>query len=1094
MADAGLGDPDPWAGRPSRGGPPLVVLRRARTQAGLVAMVTALVVAGATVLGLCALLLTAARDQALVAAVRGTDPAAAQVVAAVTLADDATAADTSAQVVGDVSTAAHGAFAAFPTTEQVWATSTPWYLDPLPDGDLRQTYLLDGDDVTRHATLTAGRWPASAPSVTEVALPGSTAGLLGVGPGSTLALTAAPQHSGEAPVDPLTVLVVGTFTPRGGDRAWTRDPLGGAGYAPAGADFPTYGPLVVAPGTLLGHRPVAHAVVVLTPDLRGATTTTIATATDALGALRAALDERLGARVTGLALTDPFPQAVQQMRAQLGVTASGVLVAALLASALAATALGLAARLLVARRAAEHALLTARGAAPRQLAGHAAAEALVLAGVATALGVPLSVLSFRALARVPRLARAGMDAGVGPTPALVAAVACAALTLSGVLVAVALRAGRERGRVSRRGLVARSGVDVLLVALAVLGYLQLRAHGVATGADADPVLVAAPVLCLVAGAVAALRLLPWVTRLAELHARRSTRLVLPLAAWEVSRRRHSTAGAFLLVLATAAATFGLTFVATWERSQADQADAQVGAQLAVDPGGLAPVAEGQALAAATGGTPVAVTQRSVVLGSHIGGDAGGAATQLLATDLAAGRGLDVGRPPDGTTWAAATAGLATVRPAGPLLPAGGPLRLVLSGTTADGTPVVVTPSLVVQDPWGGQAVLDGGAVPLDGAPHRIYVVAPGAADGVSLPDGLRLVALDLRLALGDGAEPSRQTDQTTLLTVQTAVLGASAGGSGDAPWSGTTTTDPWQITRGSQATQQDDATGVTVTATATVSLTGLLYEGGSVLVAAGPPVAEVPVVVTRALADELGAVPGDRVALTVGQSQVDARVAGVVPYLPAVAGARAVLADRTTLDRALLGLDDVATLTDRWWVAGLADPQAAAAAVTAAGLGDPVTRDAVVAQLRDGPLRMGLLAATWILVAAAGLLALWGTAAHVVASIGARAVEVARLLGLGMSHAAVRATFLAQHGAICLVAVAAGALVGAGVTRTVVPLLVVSAAGGRPVPGAVVVWPWPALAVAVALLGVGSVVLAAPVAAAAVRRASAAHLRMDVQP
>lgn len=1081
------GPPEPAA----RARPPLVVLRRARTQAGLVAMVTALVVAGATVLGLCALLLTSARDQALVAAVRGTDPASVQVAAAVTLADGATAADAAARVVADVSATAHGAFAAFPTTESVWSTSTPWYLDPLPDGDLRQTYLLDGDDVTRHATLTSGRWPASGPAVAEVALPASTAALLGVAPGSTLTLTGAPQHSGEAPVEPLTVLVVGTFVPRLGDPAWARDPLGGAGYAPAGADFPTYGPLVVAPGTLLGHRPVAHAVVTLTPDLGGATTPTIAAAAAALGGLRAALDQRLGARVSGLALTDPFPQTVQQMRAQLGVTASGVLVAALLASALAGTALGLAARLLVERRAAEHALLTARGAAPRQLAAHAAAEAVALAAVATVLGVPLSVLAFRAVARVPRLARAGMDAVAGPTPALVATVAVAALVLSGVLVVVALRAGHERGRVSRRGLVARSGVDVLLVALAVLGYLQLRAHGVATGAAADPVLVAAPVLCLVAGAVVALRLLPWVTGLAEVHARRSTRLVVPLAAWEVSRRRHSTAGAFLLVLATAAASFGLTFVATWERSQADQADAQVGAQLAVDPGGLAPVAEGHALATATGGTPVAVTQRSVVLGTHIGGDAGSAATQLLATDLGEGRGLDVGRPPAGTTWAAATAGLASVRPAGPVLPAGGPLRLVVSGTVADGTPLVVTPSLVVQDRWGGQAVLDGSGVPLDGAPHRVDV----AAGGASLPDGLRLVALDLRLALGDGAAPSRETDQTTLVTVRTAVLGATAGdGQGAATWSGTTTTDPWQVTRGSQATQQVDAGGVAVTATATVSVTGLLYEGGSVLVAAGPPVAEVPVVVTRALADELGAGPGTRVALMVGQSQVDARVTGVVPYLPAVASARAVLADRTTLGRALLGLDDVETVTDRWWVDGLADPQAAAAAVTAAGLGDPVTRDGVAAQLRDGPLRMGLLAATWILVAAAGLLALWGTAAHVVASIGARAVEVARLLGLGMSRAAVRATFLAQHGAVCLVAVGAGALVGAGAGRTVVPLLVVSAAGGRPVPSPVVVWPWPSLAVAVALLGVGSVVLAAPVAAGAVRRASAAHLRMDVEP
>ncbi|WP_291753906.1 hypothetical protein [Cellulomonas sp. 73-92] len=1082
-------------GRPGGGARPTrLVLRRARAQAGLVAMVTALVVAGATVLGLCSLLLTTVRDQALVAAVRGTDPASVQVVAAVTLADDATAADAAARALAEVSDTTQTALAAFPTTTSVWATSTRLLLDPAPDGGLRQTYLLDGDDVAAHATLTAGRWPTSgAAAVTEVALPDSAARLLGVASGSTISLTGAPQHAGEPPADPRTVLVVGTFTPRRGDQAWTRDPLDAAGYATyaLGAALPAYGPLVVAPGTLVGHQPVARFSVVLTPVLSGATTSRIATAERDLGGLRRALDERLGERASGVALANPYPETLQQVRAQLGVTASVVLVAALLAGALAGTALGLAARLLADRRAAEHTLLVARGAASRQLAAHAAAEALVLALVAAALSIPLSLAAFRALARIPRLARAGMDAAAAaPTAVLVATVGGAALGLSGVLVVVSLRSRGTRGRAWRHGLVARSGVDLVLVALAVLGYLQLRAHRVALGAAVDPVLVAAPVLCLAAGAVLALRVLPWVARLAEVHAARSSRLVLPLAAWELARRRHSTAGAFLLVLATATTTFGLTFVATWERSQADQADAQVGAQLQVDPGAVAPIAEGRALGAATGGSPMAVTQRSISLGSLIGADTSGHATQLLATDLRAGHGFEVGRPPAGTTWAAATAGLATVDPAGPLLPAG-PLRLVLTGDTADGTPVVATPSLVVEDPWGGQAVLDGGPVPLDGAPHELRIAT--GPDAVPLPDRLRLVALDLGLALGDGAAPSPDANQTSVVTVRTVLLGATAG-SGSSDWFGSTSTDPWQIARGAQATEAGDPAGVGVTASATVSLTGLLYESGRLVVVAGSPVADVPVVVTAGLADELGAQPGGRLSLTVGQSQLDGRITGVVPYLPSIVAPRGVLADRTTLDRALLGAGDLSPLTDRWWVSGLADPRAAAAAVTAGGLGAPQTRDAVAAQLRDGPLRMAILAATWLLVAAAALLALWGTAAHVVASIGARAVEVARLLGLGMSRAAVGAALLVQHGGVCLLAVGTGALLGGVVVRLVVPLLVVSSTGAPPVPDVLVVWPWPALAVAVTLLALGSVALAAPVASAAVRRASATHLRMEGQP
>ncbi|OJV60869.1 MAG: hypothetical protein BGO38_09010 [Cellulomonas sp. 73-145] len=1070
---------------------PFLLLRRARAQAGLLTCVTALAVAGATLVGLCSLLLTAAQDQALEAAVRGTAPASVAVTAAVTMADDATQPDVVAAALAQVSATATAAFRPFPTSTSVWATSTPRYLAPMPDGDLRATYLLEGDDLTEHAVLTAGTWPAHGTALTQVALLDSTARLLGVAPGSTVVLAGAPQHLGEAPADPLTVQVVGTFTPRRGDRTWDRDPLGAAGYAPRGASLPTYGPLVVAPGTLVGHSPVARFHVVVTPDLHGATVTGISAARGGLDGLRTALEQGLGARAQALALTDDYPDVLRRMRQQLGVTDSEVLVAALLAAALGATALGLAGRLLADRRAGETVLLRARGAAGSQLAARATVEALGLAAVAGGAAVPLSVTAYRSLAAVPRLADAGLSAATGVTATLVMAAVSAAVALCGVLVVASLRATRPPGRRSRVGMVARSGVDVILVGLAVVGYLQLRAHGVANGSAVDPVLVAAPVLCLVGGAVVALRLLPWVARLAELHASRSRRLVLPLAGWEVARRHHSTAGAFLLVLATAGGTFGLTFATTWERSQGAQADAQVGMQLQVDPGAVAAGDEGPALAAATGGVPMAVAQRPVALGTHLGLDATGAAPQLVATDVR--RGFGAAPPPPGTTWDDVTAGLATARPAGPLLPGDAPAALEITGTTADGTPVLVTPSLVVRDRWGGQAVRPGAQVPLDGRPHRVDVPL-GGAGGLPAADQVQVTALDLALALGPGAAPPGGFDQTTTLTVSVVLRGPAAPAGTSATWFGASPPNGWQITRGAEVSEHDGADGAAVTATASVSLTGLLYTSGSLLLVAGEPAEEVPAVVSRALADELGVGPGGRLSLMVDEAALDARVVGVVPYVPSAVGTRAVLVDRTTLDRALLALHDLEPLTDRWWVDGVPDPAAAAAAVRAAGLGQPTARDGLIAQLRDGPLRIAFVAAMWTLVAAACVLALSGTAAHVASMIGARNLEVARLLGLGMSRRAVRATFLAQHAAVCVVAVGAGALLGTGVSRALGPLLVVSSTGGRPVPEALVVWPWTSLAVLVGLLVVGSTVVAVPVARAAVRRASATHLRMDVQP
>lgn len=1072
---------------------PLLVLHRARAQAGLLTLVTVLALVGTTALGLCALLLTTARDQALETAVRTTEPSSVQVTAAVSLADDATGADVAAEALSQVSATTTAAFGAFATTTSVWATSTARYLAPMPNGDLRQTYLLEGDDVAQHATLAAGRWPVRGDGVKEVALLDSTAHLLDLAPGSTLVVAATPQHLGEAPTDPLTVLVVGTFTPRLGDQTWTRDPLDAAGYAPRGATLPTYGPLVVPAGTLVGRLPLARFHVVVTPDLRGATTATIDSAGNRLSGLRSALEQQLGARVQGLALTDAYPAELQRMRAELGVTASGVLVAALLVTALGGTALGLAGQLLAGRRAAEAMLLRARGAAQRQLVTQATVEALAVTVLAAGLAVPLSVVAFRALARVPRLAAAGLSGRAGVTAALLAAVAVAGLVLGTLLVVGTVGTGPAGRRRSRRGLVARSGADAVLLALAVLGYLQLRAHGVATGADADPVLVAAPVLCLVGGAVAALRLLPWVARLAEAHAGRSRRLVVPLAAWETARRRHSTAGAFLLVLATAGATFGLTFLATWERSQSDQAEAQVATQVEVDPGGAAAVEEGPALARVTGGVPMAVAQRPVALGSHVGLDASGAATQLLATDVA--RGFGLARPPAGSTWGRATAGLASVPPAGPLLSGDGAARLEVTGSAKDGTPLVVTPSLVVQDRGGGQDVRNGPEVPLDGAAHEVDVPL-GSGPGDPPPaGGVRVVAIRLALGLAEGAEPPSGFDQSTTLAVRVVLRGAAPGpGSGSTPWFGASPTERWQMIRAVQATEQDGTAGATVTTTADVALVGLLYGSGDLMVVAGRPVDAVPVLVSRALADELGVGPGDRLSLTVGQSTLDARVTGVASYVPSVVAARAVLADRTTLGRALLGVQDLDPLTDRWWVDGLSAPTSAASALTSAGLGRPLVRDDVLAQLRDGPLPMAFVAATWTLVAAACLLALSGTAAHVAAAIGTRGVEVARLLGLGMSRAAVGATFLLQHVAVCVVAVGAGAVVGGAVVRLVGPSLVVSTTGGRPVPPALVVWPWWALAAAVGLLVVGSAAAAVPVTLGAVRRAGASHLRMDVEP
>ena len=132
-----------------------------------------------------------------------------------------------------------------------------------------------------------------------------------------------------------------------------------------------------------------------------------------------------------------------------------------------------------------------------------------------------------------------------------------------------------------------------------------------------------------------------------------------------------------------------------------------------------------------------------------------------------------------------------------------------------------------------------------------------------------------------------------------------------------------------------------------------------------------------------------------------------------------------------------------------------------------------------------------MLVAAALVMALVGTAVHTASGLEARAVEVARLQGLGLSRRDVVTALLVQHTAVTVLVVGLGAGLGALVSWAVGPLLAVSTGGLPPVPEALFVWPWPVEAGVLLALTVGSALVVVPVTAALVRRATVTHLRMD---
>ncbi|MFC9880902.1 FtsX-like permease family protein [Streptomyces libani] len=644
-------------------------------------------------------------------------------------------------------------------------------------------------------TLTAGHWPGpAAHGRLPVALPEAAAARLGVAPGRRFTLDnrlSGPAH--------LAVEVTGVYRPK--DRAdpyWKLDDLGGRGVRTAG--FTTYGPLLTDPAAFRGGSPAQDSVGWLaTADFRSLTADRLAELAAAAGPAPKALmaDPAFAGRAT---VTTDLPAALGQLQRALLVNRSTILIVALQLILLAGYALLLVARMLSAERTGETALLRARGASRRRIAGLALAESLLLAAPA-AVGAPLLAGPLRQLlAGQGALARIGLPLDTGLTaPVWLTGLGVALGCALAVAAPALLRTGadgprRRRARTlpggtgvssPRTGLKTwgRTGADLGLLVIAGVAYWQLQRQtaggegtgsGVLTGDFAgqlgiDPVLVAAPALALLAGTVLTLRLLPLAARIAERGAAGGRGLAAALAGWQISRRPLRGAGpVLLLVLATALGMLAIGQGASWDRSQDDQADFRAGAAVRVLAGRTPPLGQGGAYAAVPGvAAALPVGQSGLELSD-------GRSSSLLALDArrSAGalllRGDLVGGGADGPRGRAADGVLRAVAPnhgppAGVQLPPGSDrLRLTAAlrslralppgpgqqspgqqSAGRDTGPVPATLSVLVTDRHGIPYTVPLGPLAADGAPHTLSADL-GAAAGAPAgrPAGpLRLTGL-----------------------------------------------------------------------------------------------------------------------------------------------------------------------------------------------------------------------------------------------------------------------------------------------------------------------------------------------------------------
>ncbi|MFF7455388.1 FtsX-like permease family protein [Kitasatospora sp. NPDC008115] len=914
----------------------------------------------------------------------------------------------------------------------------------------------------RYAHLRGGAWPdapeTATPAVADgalrVALPADAADRLGVDSGGTVVV----RHPGTG--DPLTLAVTGVYRP---------DPDAAALWAGLEGDDGAGRPLMLVDGAGLTALPVygdrTLAVWLALPD-------TARSSLSELSALRgraAAFARSDTARsvyrgaepaLAGTAVRSPLPAAVDGQVLPALTVRSGIAVPGALLALLAAVVLVLTARRLADTVAAEQALRRSRGAGVARLLASAAGEWAVAVVPAALCGL---LLAEPLLAGVLRAAGAhGLAANDSGTVWWAAAFALlvhgAALLLPLARQALdpgALRALRRRG--PRRLGLQRAGADLALLAVAALGFVQLRRyHGVvAGGADAgfdswaDPTLVLAPVAMAVAGAVLLLRVLPAAGRLLERAARRARGLVLPLGAWRLSRDTGRQAVPVLVTLLAVACT-GLAagVLGALPTSDRDRAAHTVGADLRLSGVSGPPTRQHGVLAAlpgVTGLTPIA--EQSVFVGSSV--------VQTVAVDTAAASaaGLPFLRHDLAERPAPELLAPLTAVPAHGIALPGEPTALEVTLTASADRPLPAPgPDLVlwIQD---AQGLTDQLRVPLpaDGQRHTVTVPLAGGERRVH-PLTLSRIGVDFT---------DRQRARTTL-DLRLTGIGAVGGGQRTdlAPppgqsWARAATTPVDPVSLGCPGAQPS-RTAPAIPGARSENADACDWEGGgadllhvvlrshdvmfgnsesSVLLTVRPapgtgaPVLPVlPALADRALLDAVRAKTGDTVELEWerdGKGVQKVLITGVVDGLPGYDRTHGhLLLDLRSVaaNRALTGAPP--PTATRWWLTS-DDPAATRAAVGGhGGYGRPQSVPEVAAGLADDPFRSGLRCAWLLVLVTAPLFAVTALTLHTVSAVRSRQREFAVLRALGVRRGELAALLRAEQVAVTVPPVLLGGLLG----------------------------------------------------------------------
>ena len=635
---------------------------------------------------------------------------------------------------------------------------------------------------------------------------------------------------------------------------------------------------------------------------------------------------------------------------------------------------------------------------------------------------------------------------------------------------------RERSRPALAGLAQRAHLDLVLAGLALLAYWQLRRyHGTLVSHEGslgiDPFLVAAPAVLLLAGALLSLRAVPLAATLVERLTPGSRGAVSALGFWQLARRpRAYSRSVLLLVLAVAIGVFATTYASTWHRSQIDQARHAAGADVRVEPSGIAEapptidlassyawLGASEALPAAT--DSFAIGSGGVETAALLALDADRAERVVHVRDDFAGSRLgDLLRPLVERRGALAGAALPG-RPARLAIT----MRLDLENNVDGERPSVF---LYLRDGDGLLHVYRFPSVPGREARHEIdltHRLPDGSQARPSYP--LSIVGLELDV------QPGSVSDRRVTLEVGSleTASGPSAG------WRPVALGNGW---KGSAV--GFDYSYLAPTVDRVTSHDGRLEAVASTgSTAAGPPpqfgfgqersTAQIvlrpgrdtlpkamPVLASDSFLDAVDASVGDTLPLALSAGTRSVEIVGSFHRFPTLAPETpAVVADLPTFVASAFAADQSAVQPAEWWLAA-PDDRRVAERLRAAPFRSitAVSRSADEQAALDDPVAVGVIGALALGFVVAALFAAAGFAANAAAEARSRTVELAVLRSLGLRRGELTWLVGLETALVVIASLVGGAVLGLVVSRLVLPDVALGAGGAAPVPPVRLVVPW----------------------------------------